>query len=481
VKAHFDRDADFERVEAFLRAHSGMDLGAGLRERALRAVKHTSDRFGCSSPGELLDLMERDTAVLDELLDELTVGETYFFREPEQFEAVRRIALPDVVGRRGPNHTLRAWSAGCATGEEAYSIAIMCAEEGLADRTFVLGTDLSLEKLARARAGVYRDWSLRGPGAEIARPHLQLVDGRHRVSAPVRQLVSFRRLNLVAEEFPSLETGTWEMDLIFCRNVLIYFDRATIERVASRLYAALAPDGWLFTAGSDPLLTEFAPFTPVMGAFGVAYRRIESGVAEIPVPARPPAPATPSRQQRRPVAIRANLPEARAKAPEPDLAGAVEAYAAGEYDRAIDLASRVEGDAAASALRVRALANRDGSAAALRNAEEAVDRHPLSTELHYLRASLLIDLGRDASAADVLRQVLFLDRTLAIAHFTLAMVLLRLGDARGARRSLRNALDACRDGAPDDALPLGDGERVGSLTDAARACLERLDAAEPKA
>jgi chemotaxis protein methyltransferase CheR len=479
MRARFDGDADFAQVEAFLQAHSGMHFGAGLRERALRAVRHTADRFGCASTGELLELIASDASALDGLLDELTVGETYFFREPEQFEAIRGIALPDILERRGAGHVVRGWSAGCASGEEAYSLAMVLAEEGLSERASVLGTDLSSAKLARARAGVYRAWSLRGTGAHAADPYLVPAGEQRRVVDRIRRLVSFRRLNLVADAVPSLETGTWEMDLILCRNVMIYFDRATIELVAARLYEALAPGGWLFTAGSDPVLTDFAPFVPVAESYGPAYRRLvrdeTSATVSTPALVRAPAPKPPDRP------IQARTPQPPRARPELALESetGLEAFSRGDYARAAEIASRFPHDAAACALRVRALANLNGSTIAFDAVRAASERHPLSTELQYLRASLLVDLGRDAEAVDVFRQVLYLDRTLAVAHFSLATVLGRLGDDPGARRGFRNAIDACRHLAADEPLPLGEGTLAGALADAARANLKRLDAAEP--
>jgi len=488
MSEHIRVEAGFDRLEALLRNHSGMSFGAGLRERAVRAVRHTAARFGCASTDELVDLIKTDPSVLDRLIDEVTVGETYFFREPEQFEALRARVLPELIARRGPNHSVRAWSAGCASGEEPYSLAIVFAEEGLAERAFVLGTDISPAKLARARVGTYRQWSLRGDGVDNVRPYLEPEGESLRLVDAIRSLVTFRQVNLASDDFPSLQSGILEMDVVFCRNVLIYFDRETIERVVARLFATLAPGGWLFTAGADPMLSDFAPFVSVPGPFGPAYRRplevagpvvsVPKSVAAEPPPLPEPLPPPERHLDPPPVRTPAARPDPTPAARPDPLDDARKAYSAGEYDRAVEIVSSRPDDEAASALRVRALANRDGSRAAAYAAHEAAIRHPLSVELHSLCASLLVDLGRDAEAAEAFRRALFLDKQLAVLHFALAMTLERLGDLGGARRGFRNALEICRGMDPDEPLPHGDGERAGSLGEIARACLERLDRPE---
>src|SRR5262249_5413501 len=142
--------------------------------------------------------------------------------------------LPEFRRRWRGIPVVRAWSAGCASGEEAYSLAMVFAEEGLADRAYLLATDVSGAALAKARRATYGSWALRGDGAAAALPHLERHGDRFVVKEPIRRLVTFERLNLALDLYPSLETGTLGLDLILCRNVLIYFDSVTIRAVADR-------------------------------------------------------------------------------------------------------------------------------------------------------------------------------------------------------------------------------------------------------
>ena len=229
-------------------------------------------------------LLETDDGALDDLLAELTVGETYFFREPSQFQFIRHTVLPEIRQRRGRDHVLRAWSAGCASGEEAYSLAILLLEEGLAGQCRLLATDLSRATLVKARRGIYGAWSLRGEGALAARPYLHGHGNHYVVDEVVRRLVTFDQLNMALDFDPACATGVRGMDLILCRNVLIYFDHKTVRTVARRLYESLAEGGWLITASTDPPLAGEAPFEIVATDHGVFYR---SGASS---PARPISP-----------------------------------------------------------------------------------------------------------------------------------------------------------------------------------------------
>lgn len=214
-----------------------------------------------------------DTALLDDLLTELTIGETYFFRTHEHFDHLRRVVLPELRERHGPEHVLRAWSAACASGEEPYSIAALLMAEGWEDHMSVRGTDVSRTALARAREGRYTDWSLRGPSADRMRAHLK-QEGRHYLLSPdVKCHVQLGYLNLALETWPSSDSGIWQMDVIFCRNVLIYFNTATIAGVARRLHASLDDGGYLFSGPSDPPLGDYAPFEAVLTEWGVLYRK----------------------------------------------------------------------------------------------------------------------------------------------------------------------------------------------------------------
>lgn len=503
----------YEAVAQLLGTRTGLSFSTHRQDSVEHGIRRAMNRAGVADPHRYHELLGVDAAALDDLIVELTVGETYFLREPGQFEFIRREVLPEIRGRKGSDQMsrtdcqsvppiIRAWSAGCASGEEAYSLAILFEREGLAGQTHILATDISRAALAKASQAVYSNWSLRGEGAHIAEGYLARRGDRFVLDERIRRRVTFEYLNLALDVYPSFGTGTWGMDLILCRNVLIYFDRETVRNVARRLHEALAPGGWLITASSDPPLAEHAQYETVVSDAGVFYRRgtgLPPQVTEPPPPregtletyptgavefsAGPPPqdesatwllPLPPAVEEPAEKVEEARDP-GRLPAPTADaLAEARQALDRGDYQRACELAANLAEDARGCAVHVRALANLDSTRAESVCAD-AAERHPLSTELHYLHAVLLLDLGRDEEAARAARRVLYLDRSLAVAHFTLGSILQRLGDRAGARRAYRNACDLCASRPADELMPLADGEHAGRLAEAAGVQLAVLD------
>jgi chemotaxis protein methyltransferase CheR len=198
---------------------------------------------------------------LREMVDALTTNKTAFFREPDHFDFLReRLRAASGQGRR-----VRLWSAGCSSGEEAYSLAIVAREE-LEPQTDVrvLATDLSVRMLSRARRGVYSAAALSAVPAAVLRHHFAAVEGGSDswvVHDDVRALVRVARLNLV-ERWPM----RGPFDAIFCRNVMIYFDEGTRQRLIERFWELLAPGGHLFVGHSESLTALSHRFTYVRPA-----------------------------------------------------------------------------------------------------------------------------------------------------------------------------------------------------------------------
>jgi chemotaxis protein methyltransferase CheR len=452
----------FEALARVLGARAGLVFAPIRRADAEAGIRRAMARARITDVDHYLALVETGAITLDDLIDELTVRETYFFRDPAHFDLIRREVIPDVLRRRLGGAGLRLWSAGCASGEEAYSLAIVIENAGLAARTSILGTDISRAALIRARAATYGKWSLRGVDAEVVQRYFHHAQGRHRLDERIVERVAFEFLNLACDSYPS--PPVWGMDLIICRNVLMYLDPRVIPCIARRLHATLAPDGWLLTGPSDPPLGDEAPFETIVGASGLHYRRAVAR-GRVFVELRGPLPSSP-------VTIEPGPSPAPTPPAEP-LAEARAAFADGEWDRVARLTSNIAG-AEAARLRIRALANSAGSEVAERALAHELELHPLSAELHFLHAILLQDLGRDGEAVHAVKRALYLDASLAIAHFVLGSILGRLGEVEAARRAYRNARVLADRRPPREALALGEGERAGELVLAVAAELARL-------
>lgn len=467
-----------QRTGLVFREVGGSAFAAGL-DRAMRRAKLTD-------PEVYLAHLDARSALLDDLVGEITVGETYFFREPEQCAVIRDEVMPALVRHRVRDHPLRVWSAGCATGEEPYTLAIVLREQGLEGAAHVVATDLSRMALAKARRAVYSRWALRGVSDHVVRSYFHHVGSDFALAPAIRDAVDFRYLNLAEDTYPSLSTDIWGMDLILCRNVLIYFDAETVARVARRLIDSLSDDGWLLLGASDPPLGELVPCDVVVTHAGLAYRR-QGRTARWPrattvVAAARPLPDAPVPELPRhppvPVALAPVAPERDAS---DGAADAARWLAERDYERAADLARRkVLRDGSNPALwvvLVRALANRGDMAAAGHACAAALDRHRTSAELAYLHAVLLGEAGRHADAATAARRALYLDGGLVVAHLVLGGALARLGKTDGACRALRNAQRLLGGMAPDAIVPASDGEPAGRLAAMAGVQLQLLGAA----
>lgn len=470
---------EYAEIARLFGMRTGTEFSAARRRDAEFGIDRAMGRAGLSDRVRYRQRLESDTALFDDLVVELMVGETYFFRHAEQMELIRGLVLPDMVRRKPPREPIRVWSAGCASGEEAYSLAILFDREQLLPRLELLASDISQQALAKARQAVYGKWSLRETDSAAALPYLVPQGSKFTLRAAIRERVVFRRLNLALDSYP-VANGTKGQDLILCRNVLIYFDRKTVASVARRLFDALSPGGWLITAPADPILTEDAPFDVVMTGAGLFYRRgpfppdsqsdvetwghgseLESvgpSFTETAIDVAPPSSAEHARAD----ATRDVLAEARA------------ALERRDYMLAVRLARESPDDPAACAVHARALGAIDPRQAASCCTQFAA-RHPLAAELHYLRAVLLLELGQVGDALLAAERAAYLDRSLALVHFTLGSIRQRQGDLAAARRDYRNARDLCARRPRDEIVPLSDGECCGRL---ARAAEDRLAALE---
>jgi chemotaxis protein methyltransferase CheR len=462
----------------------------GLAFIQARRPAFESDLLTCMRRAGLDDLriyLERlaeNPALFDELAAEITVGETYFLRDADQWNLLRTRLLPVLLARHGGDRPLRIWSAGCASGEEPYSAALVLHQLGAAGRALIVGTDLSHRALARARRGEYPRWALRNVPDEIERLYFRPKGQRLELVPWMRRQVEFRYLNLAEDASPSLRHGLGAMDLILCRNVLIYFDQKTIISVARRLLDSLADEGWLMLGASDPLLGGLLPCEVEVTDTGLVYRkaghRAPAPMRQSLPPAQPENPAhlsSPASPER-PAAVSV----ARSATAEPDrdrLNKVRRRYAAKDYAGTAALALRMirggESEAEIGILLVRSLANQGELAEAGRACAAALDTHRTCPELVFLHAVLLAQGGRYVEAADALRRALYLDRSLVVAHLALGDALARLGDASGARRAFQAAERLLADLPPEQPVAASDGEPAARLAEAARSQLRMLD------
>jgi chemotaxis protein methyltransferase CheR len=220
---------------------------------------------------------EREWQHLAELL---TNNESYFFRDRQQLNLLKNQIFPQLIKqkRQQGNLTLRVWSAGCSTGQEPYSLAIMLKELLLdidAWNLAIFGTDIDLAALNQARAGIYSEWSFRDTEPRIKQQYFELKARNYQIEPSIRQMVTWQKLNLLSDQFPQLFSNLREIDLIVCRNVFIYFGSNTIGEILAKFYDTLQPGGYLLVGHSELAGQNLSRFQAQIFPQSLIYQRRE--------------------------------------------------------------------------------------------------------------------------------------------------------------------------------------------------------------
>jgi len=266
------RAEDFDFLCRVVRERSGLQLTrdkAYLLESRLLPVAR---RLGAKSLEEFIDSVRRqgDPERLRIITEAMTTNETLFFRDTKPFEQFKRVVLPALLQGRAAQRTIRIWCAASSSGQEPYSLAMTIKEEGarLAGWRFeVLATDLSQEMVDRARAGTYSQFEVqRGLPIQLLMKYFRQVDERWQLDDAIRSMVQYRVFNLLDDPRP---LGTF--DIVFCRNVLIYFDQPTKAQVLERIAKLMPRDGILYLGGAETVLGITDRFEPMPNERGI-YR-----------------------------------------------------------------------------------------------------------------------------------------------------------------------------------------------------------------
>lgn len=459
-------DAHLDAVAAYLTERMGLSASGARRAHLLRQIAVAMEESGARSASSYCSRLDTDPEQFDDLVRRVTVGESYFFRDPAQLAIFREVVVPERLEAHRDGSRLRIWSAGCAIGQEPYTLAMVLEEEGQAESARIVATDISAEALRVARAGVYGRWSLRAVSDRQRADHFEEMAMGHRVHPRFLARVDFRRHNLLDSD-PSLSS----MDVIFCRNVLIYFDAAGQDRAAETLAGALAPGGWLITGSSDPPLSHIEELEPHRTTAGVVYRR--SSAPSTPPRRAPWSRATGAGTSRRAMAGH-TLSRRRT-----GTSGTAPVRRAPTVPADVPASPSTTDDVEALLATIRAFGGSGALEAALDAAAAAIGDLPLRPELRVLEAVVLLEAGRPLDAAASARAALYLDDQLAMAHLVCARAEAALGRAPAARRSLHRARSLLEAVPAESIVPLSDGEPAGRLLAMVTTHDEALVGADP--
>jgi len=298
------QDPAYSRLKRHLIASTGLAFEANQGKNLAEAVGQrlsTLGLRGCSAYARLLADPAVGEAEMDALLEQLAIGETSFFRDPEQFAAIRDIILPEILERKQFPGQLRIWSAGCATGAEPYSLAILLMDEmpgQLAGwQVHIDATDLNGSYLTRAAEGKFRPWALRSISDRVKRECFSKQGLELTIHPRYKEWISFHRMNLAGSEFSTV-FAAGAFDLILCRNVMIYFRPETTRRLIGQLHKSLGNEGWLVVGASENNVENYTDFRNVPAAGATLYQKMAASpeqkeVAPEPPPLRPVAAPAP--------------------------------------------------------------------------------------------------------------------------------------------------------------------------------------------
>jgi len=468
-------DPDYTRLKDQLIQSTGLAYYAERDRDLAERVERRLSALGLSDCGSYLSVLgdgERGVHELDALIAELTIGETYFLRHREQFDALLGVVLPDVMERNRSSRRIRIWSAGCATGAEPYSVAMLLRQELGAQlagwEVSILATDVNRRFLAHAREGRFEEWALRGTDPGFRQSFFR-QEGKFWVVLPEhKEWVGFQYHNLVKHPFPSLVNNLSAFDAILCRNVMIYFSRAAMRSIVVRFRECLVEGGWLVVGHAEPEIEAFRDFRMVSAPGVTLYQKPggsrESGEATLFAETWPAIISAPACEEMPGGAA----PLGRGWPPGQPV------------ETLYEPAEPAGGPAAAQGGRptnhlaqVRELADRGDWERAVAGCREILSHGGLDPAVHYYYALVLEQMGHLEEAEQSLRRALYLDRSAALPHYHLGL-LLQKRDPQQAARAFKNVLELLSREGQRDSLALADGMTVADLEEMTRMHLEVL-------
>jgi chemotaxis protein methyltransferase CheR len=265
-------DAVFKQIRDFIYEKCGIYISDAKKYLVEKKLVARLQQRNLNTFEDYLSLLKysNNGDELSRLFDAITTNETYFFREPQQLAVCVDTVIPQVMEQK-KSKDVRIWSAACSTGEEAYTLVMMLLEKKCCTRIEVLGSDISNEVLESAKKAVYGSYSMRNVPEPYLKKYFRSNGWTHELDASIKNLVRFTNINLID---PGKMRAVQGMDVIFCRNVLIYFDDKAKQKAVSLLYDSLRPGGFLLIGSSESLHSVTRAFKPVIFNKVVAYQRV---------------------------------------------------------------------------------------------------------------------------------------------------------------------------------------------------------------
>lgn len=367
----------------------------------------------------------------NELAGLLTTGETYFFRDKGQFAIIENWILPDLLKRNSQKRTLRVWSAGCSTGEEPYSIAILIDDIRTTDYELrnwdilILGTDMNPKAIEKAERGVYSDWSFRNIGSEIRNRYFKKVTDGWMLDERIKRMVKIRQSNLIEDTFPDYASDMHDIDLIICRNVFIYFNSEAVSVIIRKFTDTLNEGGYLMTGHGELYAQNLGVLQAKMFPESVVYQKsVKCGVrtaedrvslrGEAEAILKPIEKAIIKKEIATPFKLAMTEKEVEAKIKETDLRSSLS--------------------------EIKTLFNKGVFAAAIEKAGNVIREYPDNLDALYLMAHAYANMGKYEDASQYCRRAIEIDATAPSPYFLLAHIAEEMGNNEEAKDLLKKVI-----------------------------------------
>jgi len=398
------------QIKSWISKKTGLRIVDNNEASFLRLIQARIKHFKLESMADYYQLLHQFSPVQlasehEHLSRELTTGETYFFRDQGQFALLRQHILPELIERNRSKRQLRIWSAGCSSGEEPYSLAILLDElnAGLSDWQIIIhATDINPEALIKARESLYREWSFRQMSEQRRQRYFQQSEGHWILKPAIRQHVNFQQLNLVSDYFPNTIKGLSEIDLILCRNVFIYLESSMVSQITDKMTATLVEGGYLMTGHGELFAHHHIGLRTLVFPESIIYQKSTVTHHTPPKPTKPVAvnkatkTITPLSNAK--ISAKKNIPH-KAKTNNSTRQQAIPAYTMQDAWN---------------------FANQGQSEKALSVCKEFNDKSPFQHQPYYLKALLAHELGNDEEAKLLLKKVIYLAPEYIAAYLELA-------------------------------------------------------------
>ena len=412
-----------------------------------------------------------DSPVMKNLISSITIGETYFFRDQKQMQLLQQKLLPELIARKRQEAdlSLRIWSAGCASGEELYSLIIML-DEMLPDidawHLHLLGTDINANVLQKALVGKYGEWSMRAISEYYKNKYLTREGQYYNLDKKIIDRAQFNYLNLNDNAYPAIVNGTQALDLILCRNVLIYFDAQHSNEIMHKFNSSLVEHGYLLLGASDPIEVHGTQLVLQPENGKLLYKLSLAAIKNTPaekVQVKPVlqnvVPLLPKTVSKTPTAAPRLLPTV-------DFTSLIKQSRWDDVLMAINQHSiEQQQSAGLLAIKASALANLGKLKEALSCCKLCLQKDPINLQTHFTYAMILLSMDDRNQAEAEFRKTLFLDRDFVMGHYQLGLLLLRRGQFAQGLKSLHNAFNITQSKDPLLEVPGYENLTYGKLTD----------------